>query len=131
MSDNMTVRDGNGFERSLATKELSTGLHLTKHLLADETGAPLAPAEQATLEAVLAALQDLAPASDLLPITPSDTTPLSGVRAIYVGTGGTLVLTVNGNVRTLPNIPDGFMLPVKGVTRVRAATTASGILALV
>lgn len=52
MADNMSVRDGGGFERSIATKEVSSGLHLTKHLLADETGAPIEPATEATLATV-------------------------------------------------------------------------------
>lgn len=131
MADNLAILDGNSASRALATKDLGGGVHLTKHLLAGEDGAPISPATQATLAAVLAALADLAPATDLPPVTPSDTTPLTGVRSLYVGTGGTVVLTVNGQIRTLVNVPDGSILPVKGITRVRAATTASNIVALV
>jgi hypothetical protein len=82
------------------------------------------------LDLVLAAVQKLAPATDLTPVTPNDSTTLTGVRSLYVGTGGDLVVTINGHDRTLENVPDGFILSAQ-VTKVKAATTASGIIAYV
>jgi hypothetical protein len=50
--------------------------------------------------------------------------------ALYVGIGGTLVITTKGgdNV-TMLNVPDGTFIPML-VLRVLSATTASGILAI-
>lgn len=72
------------------------------------------------------------PATDALPVTPSDTTDLPHVAmALYVETGGTIRIdTVRGENRSLV-IADFAILPV-GVRRVRATgTTAGGIHALV
>jgi hypothetical protein len=72
------------------------------------------------------------PATDALPVTPSDTTDLPHVAlGIYVSTGGTIsIVTVAGETRTLM-VADFSILPV-GVRRVRATgTTAAGIHALV
>jgi hypothetical protein len=101
----------------------------------DETNDLLAEV-LASQEAILGALSlvqagvDLiAPATALQPVAPSDATVLTGVRAIYVGTGGNLVLTIGGQDVTLNNIADGTLLPVKGVTKVKLVTTASNIVA--
>lgn len=72
------------------------------------------------------------PATDLLAVIPSDETDLSVVAvALYVETGGTLVLdTVAGGTRTV-EVSDFAILPV-GTRRVRAnGTTAQGIHAMV
>ncbi|HSG36064.1 MAG TPA: hypothetical protein VLA27_01370 [Paracoccaceae bacterium] len=68
------------------------------------------------------------PATDYLPVTPSDTTDLSDVAiGLYVETGGTLsVVTLAGTIRSI-TVPNNFTLPL-AVTRVRATgTTATGI----
>lgn len=72
------------------------------------------------------------PATDALPVTPSDTIDLTDVAiGLYVETGGVLNLdTVAGEMRTIL-VADFSILPL-GVRRVRSTgTTASGIHALV
>lgn len=72
------------------------------------------------------------PATDIIPVTPSDSADLPMVApAIYVETGGALaVVTVAGQTRTL-TVADFSLLAV-GVSRVLATgTTATGIHALV
>lgn len=72
------------------------------------------------------------PATDALPVTPDDDVDLANVAiALYVETGGTLVIdTVAGETRTIV-VADFSILPL-GTRRVRATgTTASGIHTLV
>lgn len=72
------------------------------------------------------------PVTDILPVTPSDSTDLALVAvSLYVQSGGTIALvTVAGQTRTL-TVADYSYLPV-GVSRVLATgTTATGIHALV
>jgi hypothetical protein len=85
-------------------------------------------ATEATLEAVLEALLDVAPASSAAAVTPSDVTVLVGVRALQIGTGGTVIATVGGVDATF-TCADGDILPIKA-TKVKAASTASNIVAL-
>jgi hypothetical protein len=72
------------------------------------------------------------PATDAIPVTPDDGNdlPMVGI-ALYVETGGTVVVdTVAGETRSI-SVADFSILPV-GVRRVRlSGTTASGIHALV
>lgn len=52
-------------------------------------------------------------------------------RALYVGTGGTVVATMAGGAAlTFENVQDGSILPVR-VSEVGTATTATGIVGLV
>ncbi|MCV6823115.1 MULTISPECIES: spike base protein, RCAP_Rcc01079 family [Halocynthiibacter] len=72
------------------------------------------------------------PSTDLVPVAPNDTTDLSSVAlALYIETGGTLViLTEKEETRTV-KVSDFMTLPT-GVRRVFATgTTASGIHAFV
>ena len=72
------------------------------------------------------------PATDVLPVTPDDGADLAEIAiALYVETGGTVVVdTVVGQTRTV-TLSDFSILPV-GVRRVRATgTSAAGIHALV
>jgi len=72
------------------------------------------------------------PATDILPVTPNDSSDLSEVAiALYVETGGTLSLvTARGASRTV-TVADRSILPV-GVRKVNAAgTSATGIHAMV
>ena len=72
------------------------------------------------------------PASDLVPVVPSDTVELGQYAvALYVETGGTLSIeTVAGGSRSV-TVADGMILPV-GVRQVNATgTTAAGIHAFV
>lgn len=74
-------------------------------------------------------------ANDVFAITPADVDLTEMVFAIYVTTGGTLVLTLPGSpvppggtpvVRTI-TVPSNFMLNVKA-SRVALASTATGLL---
>lgn len=78
------------------------------------------------------ALTSAGPATDVLPVTPSDSTDLAVVAsALYVETGGTLsIITMRNQTRNI-EVGDLSLLPV-GVRRIRATgTTASGIHAMV
>lgn len=70
------------------------------------------------------------PALEQLAVTPSDTTTFDPpTRGLYVGTGGSLVVTdPYGNDATYANVADGSALPIS-VVKVKAATTASNIVA--
>ena len=74
------------------------------------------------------------PATEVVLITPSDATDLTGVRGIMVGTAGTLVVRTVGKPDTNVTIPAnalpvGQILPLR-VTRVMAASTASEIVGI-
>ncbi|MEM1313004.1 MAG: hypothetical protein AAGI51_00510 [Pseudomonadota bacterium] len=73
------------------------------------------------------------PATDIIPVTPSDTDDLpTPALALYIETGGWIeVDTVSGDAPRVIWVSDVSLLPV-GVRRVRATNTgASGIHALV
>jgi hypothetical protein len=62
-------------------------------------------------------------------VTPSDTTVLNCV-ALYVGAAGNVVVDTEDNANiTFANVPSGTVLWLKAV-RVKAATTATNIVAL-
>ena len=74
------------------------------------------------------------PATDMVPVTPSDAAPLADAAiALYIETAGVVAFTPVGNpvvVRTV-SVGDQSYLPV-GVAQVRATgTTATGLHALV
>lgn len=72
------------------------------------------------------------PASDGFNVTASDVTVFDDPfpRAIYVGTGGNVVVvTIEDTTLTFNNFPSGEILPVRA-KQVLAATTASNIIAL-
>jgi hypothetical protein len=73
-----------------------------------------------------------APGSSLFAVTPADSDLPALVRALYVGTGGTLVLLAKDDSTpvTLSNVPAGAFIPVRA-KRVLAATTASGIVGII
>lgn len=65
-------------------------------------------------------------------VTPHDTTELSPVpRSLYIGTGGNVVVTMEGGGDvTFKNVSSGSILPIR-VTKVKnASTTAQNIVAL-
>lgn len=73
-----------------------------------------------------------APAAAGASVTPSDAADLAATsRALWIGTGGDLALTLSGGDEvSLAGVPGGTLLPVRA-RRVRAAgTTAAGIVAL-
>lgn len=71
------------------------------------------------------------PAYRLVAITPSDSTVLTGVRALWVGGAGNLALVAAGDsgTVTVSAVPAGTLLPI-AVTKVMAATTATLIVGL-
>lgn len=62
--------------------------------------------------------------------TPSDTTTYSGVKGVAIcGAGGNLVVTrIDGTDETIP-VLSGQLLPISFV-KVKAATTATGVLVM-
>jgi hypothetical protein len=73
------------------------------------------------------------PADHGFSINPSDTLDLAeATRAIYVGTGGDIVATLNSGADiTLSNVPTGSVLPIR-CSRVKATnTTAANLVGLV
>lgn len=79
-----------------------------------------------TFAAVLDSL--IAPARNCFAITPSDTANLPVLpKAIYVGSGGTLVIRAADAVSdvTFMNVPSGSILDIR-VTSVRATGTSAG-----
>lgn len=74
-----------------------------------------------------------APSSHPLAITPSNTVPLAATpKALYIGTGGTLVLrTASGAADvTFKNLASGQILPVRAQFVRATGTTAADIVAL-
>ena len=78
----------------------------------------------------------IAPAGYAWAVTPSDTVDISESRAVYVGTGGDVVLhaydpTTNNKASvTLANVPDGTLLPIRTTRVLATGTTATNIVAL-
>jgi ethanolamine utilization microcompartment shell protein EutS len=71
------------------------------------------------------------PASGIITVTPSDTTVLSSVRALYVGGAGDVAVTMqDGSTGTLPNATAGSILPVQCIKVMATGTTATNIRAL-
>ncbi len=72
------------------------------------------------------------PASHAFEVAPDDTNPLpSPTRAIYVGNGGHLCLTLlSGATVTFQNLPAGSILPVRAMRVMSTRTTATGIVGL-
>ncbi len=73
-----------------------------------------------------------APASNAFDIVPDDKATLpSPTRAIYVGNGGHLCLTLlSGTTVTFQNMPAGSLLPVRATRVFSTRTTATGLLGL-
>jgi len=63
-------------------------------------------------------------------VTKSDTVEIPVTRALYVGVGGDIAVTMaDGQVVTFVGVPTGVVLPIQ-VSKVMAATAATSILAL-
>lgn len=76
------------------------------------------------------------PANDAVAVTPSDVTVIPVTRALYIGTGGTLVVHMAGNgagpqaaTATFTNVAAGIF-PIQVDQVLSTGTTATGILAL-
>jgi hypothetical protein len=71
----------------------------------------------------------LFPARSVVAVTPSDTTDLSGCRALWIGGAGSVALRcLDDNTTATLTVPAGTLLPVFA-KRVMAATTATNIVA--
>ena len=63
-------------------------------------------------------------------VTPSDSTELEITRGVFVGTTGDLTVTMaDGHDAVFVNIASGTIVPIQ-VSKIKAATTATDILAL-
>lgn len=72
-------------------------------------------------------------ANDFVAITPGDSTNLdqSGIRAIYVGGAGNLIVRkIGGSTSVTFAVVAGAILPIR-VGRVMTATTATGLVGLI
>ena len=119
MADNYRVLDGLKAFRDFAAKEISSVLY-PKHIIAGPDGVE---------QNLLAALQALAPASGHAAVTPHNSTPLAdGVRALYIGTGGDIVVTVDGDDVTY-TVADGQVLTLNAELVKSTGTTATDIVA--
>jgi len=87
-------------------------------------------ATESKQDALLAALQSLAPATRAEAVVPSDTVDLTyPSRAIWVGTGGDVAAVIDGQAIVHKNVPSGTRLDIRA-TRINATgTTASDMVA--
>jgi hypothetical protein len=71
------------------------------------------------------------PACTARAVTASDTTTIGGCRGLWVGGAGNLTLDFadGGTNIVISGVPSGTLLPIAPL-RVKAATTATGIVAL-
>jgi len=72
---------------------------------------------------------DTSPVEGVSAVTLSDST-IIGCRAIYVGTGGNLKVTVGGTAVTFKNIANGTLLPIRAQIIWATGTTAADVVAL-
>lgn len=71
------------------------------------------------------------PATDIRPVTPSDSADLPSVAiALYVESAGTVAFVTQAGESRLVNLPDFSFLPVGTRQVLASGTTASGIHAL-
>jgi hypothetical protein len=69
------------------------------------------------------------PAFKLTAVTPSDTTELVGVRALWIGgAGAVVVIACNDTASVSLTVPAGTLLPIFA-KKIMAATSASNIVA--
>jgi len=71
------------------------------------------------------------PANDWVAITPSDGTELANIpRALYIGTGGDIVLTDSGGNDVTFQVLTGQLLPLRPTFVKATGTTATGIVGI-
>ena len=72
------------------------------------------------------------PATRLAAVTPSDSTDLGPVRALYVGVTGNVAVRAKGNSAavTLVGVPAGAILPIRAQYVYSTGTTATDIVAM-
>jgi len=86
-------------------------------------------AVKSSTDAVKSAVDKISSSADYVTITPSDSVTLSGLKGIYVGVEGNLVVQGTSNVSVTFKVQAGQILPIAPV-RVMAATTATSIIGL-
>lgn len=71
-------------------------------------------------------------AHSALAVTPNDSTVIPVTRALYIGAGGTIVVTMaeDGNNVTFINLPEGTIFPIQVSKVLSTGTTATSIVAL-
>ncbi len=111
---------------ALATKQ-DTQITAEQAILAKIIAAPATEAKQDTGNTALAAVQTatekVIPATLAEAVTASDSTMLTATRALFVGTGGDVAVTMaGGGDVTFTNVPNGTLLPIS-VTKVLATGT--------
>lgn len=73
----------------------------------------------------------LFPAFKLTAVTPSNSTELTGVRALWIGGAGDVaVIAVNDTVAVTFTVPSGTMLPIFAKKVMATGTSATNIVAL-
>ncbi len=73
---------------------------------------------------------DTAPSGKFFDIVPDVRFDLA-CRAIYVGQGGNVVVQgMDGSSAVFVNVPDGYVLPVRGVQVIGSGTTAGALVGL-
>jgi hypothetical protein len=73
----------------------------------------------------------LFPASKLTAVTPSNSTVLTGVRAVWVGGAGDIaIMAVDDSAAVTFTVPSGTMLPVFAKRIMATGTSATNIVAL-
>jgi hypothetical protein len=73
----------------------------------------------------------LFPASRLTAVTPSNSTILTGVRAVWVGGAGDIaIMAVDDSAAVTFTVPSGTMLPVFAKQIMATGTSATNIVAL-
>lgn len=71
------------------------------------------------------------PAYDAASVTPSDTTRLGGVRALYIGGPGNVKITTEAGADvTFTGVLGGSILPVRATRVYATGTTATNIISL-
>jgi hypothetical protein len=86
----------------------------------------------ATLLKSGAAVSDDGPATHAQAITPIDETPvtMTGIRGVWVGTGGDLCVLLDGVNVVLKNVPDGTLIPISPTFVFAENTTAADVVLL-
>lgn len=86
-------------------------------------------AVKTSTDAVKTSVDKISSSTDFVTIVPSDTTTLSGIKGIYCGVEGNLVVQGTSNTSITFKVQAGQTLPISPL-RVMAATTASSIVGL-
>ncbi|MEZ2132405.1 MULTISPECIES: hypothetical protein [unclassified Sinorhizobium] len=118
----ITVGDFNGASQRIASEDNTDGTRSPRYGFSE--------AAASLISDLIAAIGKVAPATQHMAVDPDDQTDIgmTGVRGLFVGAGGTVVVTVNGQ-DVAYTVADGTTLPIEA-TRIKATgTSASNIVA--